>query len=289
LSWTGEQTYRGSDDKVPLLRGRRYHPFQHIRADPAGGGPRDRQQVSRLKLVIWIGLAVVLAVGAILLWRAVSAEALIQSLREWIEALGAWGYGALFLAYAVAAVLLIPSWPLSIAAGLAFGALGFVLVPLAGTVGASAAFLIGRYVARDRVEASLSRRPTYQTIDRVIGEEGWKVVFLLRLSPLVPYNLLNYFCAITRVSFPGYAAATLVGVIPGATMYVYLGLLGQVAITGGELSLAQWALAGFGLLATVAVVVLVAARVRKKLQAAGLGEQNQDDATLQEKDHADDR
>jgi uncharacterized membrane protein YdjX (TVP38/TMEM64 family) len=132
----------------------------------------------------------------------------------------------------VAAVLLIPVWPLSITAGVVFGTLGFILVPVSATLGAAAAFLISRHFARGKIRDWLARRPHYRAIDQAIAEEGWKVVALLRLSPLVPYNLMNYFCGMTGVTFPMYLLATFLGSVPVTAMYVYLGLVGQAVARG---------------------------------------------------------
>src|SRR5688572_2201192 len=108
-------------------------------------------------------------------------EQWVQSFRAWIQGLGAVGFLAFGMAYILAAVLLIPVWPLSITGGLAFGVWGFVLVPVSATLGSIAAFLISRYVAREKVREWLTHQPRYRAVDEVVAEEGWKVVVLLRL------------------------------------------------------------------------------------------------------------
>ncbi len=212
-----------------------------------------------LWLLIGAGVAI-LAWGASLLPLSQWAEAL----RSWIEGLGSFGFVAFTAAYVVAAVLLVPVWPLSISGGLLFGLWGFAWVPISATIGAVAAFLISRYLVRGRVREWLTSRPKYQVVDQVVGEEGWKIVVLLRVSPLVPYNLMNYFCGMTQVPFAPYAAATLVGTIPVTAMYVYLGYLGHAA-AGGRLGWPQWTLFGLGLAATAGVTILITRRVRHKL------------------------
>ncbi len=134
----------------------------------------------------------------------------------------------------MAAVLLIPVWPLSISGGLLFGLWGFVWVPISATMGALAAFWISRYLVRGKVRQCLAERTKYQAVDHVVGEDGWKIVVLLRISPLVTYNLMNYFCGMTRLPFLPYAAATLVGTISVTAMYAYLGYVGQ-AVAGGTM------------------------------------------------------
>jgi len=220
-------------------------------------------------LAVWLLAAVLLVIAG----YAVSVLPLAewaQALSSWFEALGAAGFLAFAGAYVVAAVLLIPVWPLSITAGVVFGTLGFILVPVSATLGAAAAFVLSRHFARGNIRDWLARRPHYRAVDQAIAEEGWKVVALLRLSPLVPYNLMNYFCGMTGVTFPIYLLATFLGSVPVTAMYVYLGLVGQ-AVARGTMGWPQWALLLAGLAATIAVTVLITRRVRLKLRLADDG------------------
>lgn len=175
--------------------------------------------------------------------------------------------------YIAATVLFVPGLLITMAAGLLFGVVkGTLLVSLASVTGASLAFLIGRYFARDWVSRKTAGSPRFRAIDEAIGKEGAKVVFLLRLSPVVPYNLLNYALGITRVSFGRYVAASWIGMLPGTVMYVYLGsLAGSIASlaagSGSEKTTSQWALFGVGLLATVVVTVYVTRIARRALAA----------------------
>ncbi len=225
--------------------------------------------------VAWLSIGLLL-VAAGFASSLLPLEEWIQFLKSWVDGLGAWGYVAFGAAYVVAAVLLVPTWPLSITGGFAFGIWGFIWVPLMATFAACAAFLIGRYWARGTVRNWLDGRPQYRAIDNAIGEEGWKVVILLRLSPLVPFNLMNYFCGVTQVSFPPYAAATLIGTTPVTTLYVYLGFIGKAAASGDTVGWVQWALFGVGLLATLGVTVLIARKVKAKLQEPGSAETQAD-------------
>jgi uncharacterized membrane protein YdjX (TVP38/TMEM64 family) len=216
----------------------------------------------------WLLVGVLVVAGGLALFQLPWGPWL-QSFKTWVDDLGTWGYVALGAAYVIAAVLLIPTWPLSITGGFAFGVWGFVCVPLMATLAACAAFLIGRYFARSMVQKWLAGRPRFRADDQAIEEEGWKVVLLLRLSPLVPYNLMNYFSGVTRISFPAYAVATLVGTTPVTSLYVYLGFIGQAAATGGAVTWLQWALFGVGLIATLGVTVLITRKVRAKLREPG--------------------
>ena len=198
----------------------------------------------------------------------------VQTLRTSFEALGADPILAFGAAYVVAAVLLIPVWPLSITGGLVFGGWGFVLVPVSATLGASAAFLISRYFARGKIRDWIARRPRYQAVDNAVAEDGWKIVVLLRLSPLVPYNLMNYFCGMSPVRFTSYLLATFFGTIPVTAMYVYLGFVGQ-AVATGSMGWPQWALLVVGLAATVGVTVLITRKIRPRLEARRSDQQQQ--------------
>jgi len=226
----------------------------------------------RLTWVLLGGLLVAAAVAAFLL----PYEQWVQSFKAWIQGLGTIGFLAFGAAYILAAVLLIPVWPLSITCGLAFGIWGFVLVPISATLGSVAAFLISRYLARAKIREWVAQQPRYRAVDEVVEEEGWKVVILLRLSPLVPYNLMNYFCGITGVSLAGYLVATFLGTIPVTAMYVYLGFIGQ-AVASGTIGWPQWALLAVGVLATAGVTILVTRKVQHKLREAGTSRSGPED------------
>jgi uncharacterized membrane protein YdjX (TVP38/TMEM64 family) len=216
--------------------------------------------------MIWALLVVAVAAGGFGLSR-LPLGSWVQSLTMWFEGFGAAGFLAFGAAYVFAAVLLIPVWPLSVTGGLVFGLWGFLVVPVSATLGASAAFLISRYLARGTIRSWLARRPRYGAVDKAIKEEGWKIVALLRLSPLVPYNLMNYFCGMSRVSFGTYVVATFLGTIPVTAVYVYLGFVGQ-EVAGGRMGRAQWSLLVVGVVATVLLTVLVTRKIRPRLKAA---------------------
>jgi uncharacterized membrane protein YdjX (TVP38/TMEM64 family) len=140
------------------------------------------------------------------------------------------------------------------------------------------AFLIGRYVARQRVAARLARYPKFKAVDEAVAHEGWKIVVLTRLSPLFPFNLLNYAFGLTKVRVGDYVVASWVGTLPGTIVYVYLGsLAGDLtrAATGeSRRSLAEWALYALGLLATIVVAVYVtrvSTRALKQFSETGNG------------------
>jgi uncharacterized membrane protein YdjX (TVP38/TMEM64 family) len=196
----------------------------------------------------------------------------LQRAIDWFAALGPWGIGLFAIVYALAAILFVPGSALTIGAGAIYGlGWGFVAVSAGSTLGAAGAFLIARYLARDRVERWAAKDPRFAAIDRAVGREGWKIVLLTRLSPVFPFTLLNYLYGLTRVGFGAYILASWIGMMPGTVLYVYLGVAGRaVAQTAaGQRSRTpqEWALFIIGLLATFAVTVYVTRLARQALRA----------------------
>ena len=219
----------------------------------------------------WLGwiAAGVLLIALVVIWSLLPVSNWLAALRGWIAGLGLIG-GLIFVAiYIVGAVVLAPEGVLTVFAGFAFGFWALPIVVVAATIGASLAFLIARHLARDRVRHLFGRRRYVAAIDKAVEEDGWKIVALLRLSPLIPFNLQNYLFGVTAIPFPHFVAATFTGIIPGAALYTYLGVLGNAAGDNGP---ATWAFLGVGLLATILVFILVARKARAKLRAAGVDE-----------------
>jgi uncharacterized membrane protein YdjX (TVP38/TMEM64 family) len=181
---------------------------------------------------------------------------------EWVQSLGVWGPLAFVVGYGVAAVFLIPAVLLTLAGGALFGfRRGVVYVSLGATVGATLAFLAARYVVRRFVEAYVSRHPRLAAIDRAVESEGARLVFLLRLSPIVPFVLLNYVLGISRVRFRDYMVGT-VGMLPAVAAYVYAGkVAGDLATLAAGVATPRgptyYALLTVGLAATVLATVLI--------------------------------
>ena len=186
------------------------------------------------------------------------------------------------LGYVIATVFLAPGWPLTMGSGIIFGlAFGTLYTLIGATLGASASFLIARYVARGPVERRIARSPRFAALDKVMGREGFKIVALLRLSPFFPFNLLNYALGLTRVSFLQYLAAC-IAMLPGTLLYVYYGkVIGTFAAlrSGAEVErgIEYWIFLGAGLLATVAVTTyvtrLAGKALRKEIEAQAAPEE----------------
>lgn len=197
----------------------------------------------------------------------------------WVDTLGIWGPVVFIVGYAAAAVAFVPGSILTLAAGAIFGlGEGIVYVFIAAVLGSSAAFFVARYVARAAIERRLAGNARFATIDRAIGEQGRKIVLLLRLSPIFPFNLLNYALGLTKVRFSDYFMAS-VGMLPGTLLYVYYGkLAGDVATLAGgaavEKDAGYYVVLILGLVATIVVTTIVTRIARKALnEATGEGEQ----------------
>jgi len=216
----------------------------------------------------WIAAGLLLVV-VVVAWSLLPVSDWLSDLRGWITELGFTGIVIFAALYIIGAVVLAPEAVLTIFAGFAYGLWGLPIVLLAATIGASLAFLIARHLARNRVRQLLEARRNIAAIDKAVAEDGWKIVALLRLSPLIPFNLQNYLFGVTAIPFPHFVAATFAGIIPGTAFYTYLGALGNAAGNGGT---AKWVFFGAGFLATIIVVILVTAKARAKLREAGVAD-----------------
>lgn len=220
---------------------------------------------SRRSGVRWIGL--ILGAGILVTLLAVfDVRALLREALALIERLGPWGPILFIAAYVLATVFFMPGSVLTLGAGALFGVVwGSVYVSIGSTLGATCAFLVGRYFARNWVAAKIQGNERFSTIDRAVADEGWRIVGLTRLSPVFPFALLNYAFGLTRVSLKGYVLASWIGMMPGTVMYVYLGSIARAGATGSQRSAAQWALYGLGMAATLAVTVIMTRIARRAL------------------------
>ncbi|HEU4414413.1 MAG TPA: TVP38/TMEM64 family protein [Candidatus Angelobacter sp.] len=142
----------------------------------------------------------------------------------WVKGMGALGGVLYAAAYIVGTALFFPGLPLTLGAGFVYGAvIGTLVVSPASVAGACAAFLIARYLARDWVTRRMKKYPQAAAIDRAIEKNGFKVVVLLRLQPVLPFNMLNYALGLTSIRLRDYALASWIGMLPATILYVYLG------------------------------------------------------------------
>ena len=189
------------------------------------------------------------------------AEMLI-GLFDWVDANRSISWLVYIVFYVLSTVLVLPGSLLTLAAGFLFGlGYGFAIVSFASTTGATCAFLVGRFLARDWVAAKLQGLPRFSALDKAVGEQGAVVVLLTRLSPLFPFSLSNYGFGLTRVKLGHYVLASWLGMIPGTVLYVYLGSIASnlTSIFTGDLAdlpASNW-LFYLGLVATVVLTIAI--------------------------------
>ena len=223
------------------------------------------------KWLLYLALAIVLFLVA----RELHLQDRLKQGLDWVGQLGPWGPLIFIGLYIVATVLFIPGSALTLGAGALFGvAWGSLYVSVGSTLGATAAFLVGRYVARNAIAKKIEGNERFAAIDKAVANEGWKIVGLTRLSPVFPFALLNYGFGLTRVKLGDYMLASWIGMMPGTVMYVYLGSLAKAATGERVRTTGEWALYGVGLLATVAVTIFVT-RIAKQALAKRMTDEPQ--------------
>ena len=213
------------------------------------------------------GMALPIVAG-ILFGRMVSPW--LPDFAAWVNSLGVWAPIAFVGAYVAVVVLMLPAFLLIMAAGAVFGVTKGSLLALTGAVlGGTAAFLIGRHVARSTVERRLATHPTMSALDRVIGEDGLKLVFLLRLSPAVPFVLSNYALGITRVRLRDFFIGTF-GLAPIVVMYATYGSASGAAPNPDGSAAVSPLMLGAGIVVTVLLGLVLARMVQRALHEAEL-------------------
>ncbi|WP_237741528.1 TVP38/TMEM64 family protein [Anabaena sp. PCC 7108] len=197
-------------------------------------------------------------------------QEIIKNALYWIDGLGTIGAIAFIGIYIIATIAFLPGSILTLGSGVVFGvAWGSVYVFIGATLGATAAFLVGRYLARNWVAKKIADNNKFVAIDKAVSKKGLKIVLLTRLSPIFPFNLLNYALGITGVAFKDYFLGS-VGMIPGTIMYVYLGsLAGNIALIGTEAQPTNqtltWVIKIVGFIATLVVTVYITSVAKKAL------------------------
>jgi uncharacterized membrane protein YdjX (TVP38/TMEM64 family) len=221
----------------------------------------------------WLGVGLAL-LTLVVIGRV--AGGYLPAFALWVQSLGMWGPVAFIAGYIVATVAFIPGALMTLAAGAIFGLIaGTVYAFLGETLGGAVAFLISRRLARENFERRLAGTPRFMAIDRAVAAHGRRIIFLLRLSPGIPFNFLNYALGLTHVRFTDYLVASL-GMLPGALLYVYYGkLAGDVAAIAGGMPIAKgpgyYALLAVGLIATIVVTMLVTRIARRAVADATAG------------------
>lgn len=222
-----------------------------------------------LRIVVALLLVAAILTGITLL----PLKDYLAGLLRGIESVGPWGPVLLAGVYAVACVLFVPGSVLTLGAGFLFGVVrGTIAVSVGSVLGATAAFLIGRTLLRGWIEKRVATYPRFQAIDRAVGKEGFKIVLLVRLSPIFPFNLLNYAFGLTNVRLWQYVLASWIGMLPGTLMYVYLGSalksLADVAAGAPKGGAPQTVFFILGLVMTIVATVVVTRVARRALSEA---------------------
>jgi uncharacterized membrane protein YdjX (TVP38/TMEM64 family) len=257
-----------------LLEASKSHEMQPADDAPEAGAARDRQARNWKRVIV--ALVAVNLIGAGIIFFP-QAHAALTRLLEWAKEMGAWGIVYLALIYAVACVLFLPGSILTLGAGFAFGLVGGTIATVIGSLlGVTGSFFLGRTIARRWVENATRGHPRFRAIDDAVGREGFKIVLLTRLSPVFPFNLLNYGFGVTRVTFRDFFFGSWVGMFPGTVLYVYVGTaaksltdLASGNVQGGT---ARNALLAIGLVATVLVTIVITRTARRALRNAIPGE-----------------
>lgn len=218
-------------------------------------------------------IAIAVAALAVLIWLGGEAGGYVPRFAQWVDGLGTWGRGVFVIGYALAVVAFVPGSLLTLAAGATFGLVEGTLVVLLGAgLGSTAAFLLSRSVAREAIARRVEGDRRFAAIDRAIERDGRRIVFLLRLSPVFPFSLLNYALGLTRVRLADYVLAS-VGMLPGTILYVYSGkVAGDLATLAGGAAVPRgagyYSVLGLGFAATAVVTVLVTRVARRALREA---------------------
>ena len=242
--------------------------------DSAGMTAADMVSNEKKSVLSRLITLIVIIIALFLAMRFLPIQQWLRSFNDWVGQMGVAGIFIFIGVYAIATVLLAPGSILTIGAGFAFGLWkGFVAVSAGATLGASLAFLVARFIARDKVEAVAKRNEKFRNIDHAIGKQGAKLIFLLRLSPVIPFNLSNYFYGLTGVKFWPYVLASWIGIMPGTFLYVYIGSAGKTAVAAAVGSEAvkhgweYWTFLSIGLVATIIVTVWVTKIARDALHS----------------------
>ena len=248
-----------------------------------------RNSQSGFKLPGWLKilLIVLVVVGGLLFLRQwVPVKSYLESFLKWTEGAGTLGAIVLGIIYIAGSLLLFPGSVLTMGAGFLYGLLwGTIIVSLASTATACLAFLIGRTVGRGWVADKISDNKKFSAVDEAVGQEGFKIVLLVRLSPLFPFTLQNYAFGLTDITFWKYALASWVGMLPGTVMYIYFGVAAKniAEIIAGEatMSTPQKIFFWVGLVVTIFVVIFVT-RVAKSAIQDAMGDADDSDEAVPE-------
>ncbi len=217
---------------------------------------------------ILVGIAVI--AGIVLLARVLPITDWLKAFQAYVQGLGFAGYVLYAVVYAICCVLFVPASVLTLGAGAIYGLwVGTAVVVCGATLGATLSFLLARTVLRKKVEGMTSGNAKFRALDKAIGKEGAKIVFLVRLAPVFPFTYINYAFGLTGVKTLPYIVASLVGMLPGTLAYVYIG---SAAANVGAADMTKKIVLGVGILIAIGVTIFVARIASKAIKNAGVDE-----------------
>ena len=210
-------------------------------------------------------MAILAVIGAVIFAiRVLPVAQWLESFQAFVREAGPLGYVLYVIVYVVCCVLLIPALALTLGAGAIFGfAAGSAVVIVGATLGATAAFLLGRTVFRKRVEAMVAANPRMAAIDRAIAAEGTKIMLLMRLSGFPPFTWINYALGLTGVRLRPYILTTLFGIIPGTLAFTWAGAAGAAALTGSGNRISLIVTAAGAVLVSVYIARIASRAIRR--------------------------
>jgi uncharacterized membrane protein YdjX (TVP38/TMEM64 family) len=233
-------------------------------AAPAAAPTSERRHLAWLAAASISGFAILM-----LAWFLLPVDDWLARFAAFADGLGWPGILILSAAYVVGTVLLVPGFPMTLAAAVAYGWGALLICFFGGLLAASISFFVARFLARDFVRRMIEKRPVLKAVDAVAGEDGFVTILLARLTPVTPFAVENYAFGVTGIRFWPFLLGSALGIVPGTVMNVWIGVLGRTAATG-EAGLANWLLLGVGFAATVILTVWMTRKAKRKLAEDGV-------------------
>ena len=232
-------------------------------------GRAGHRIVNRRRILKVLLLVTVILTAGWLLWMF-DVRGVVRSLLMKVHNLGPWAPFWFILIYVAGCVTMFPGIILTLSGGVLFGLVrGTLYVATGATLGATLAFVVSRYLARSFVEEKWGKDPRFRALDQAVAREGWKIVGLIRLSPVFPFTPTNFVFGLTRILLPHFFVVTWISILPLTTFFVYLGtLMGdltQVTARPVPPGPMKWVIAGLGVVSTFIVTALVARITRRAL------------------------
>ncbi len=200
---------------------------------------------------------------------------MVQQAKE----MGPGGYALVALGYAAWVTVGLPASVVSLGAAFTFGFWGaLVIVAVGANLGSAAGFLVARHLGREWFSRMLEKRVALAQFNEAIVGNAWKIVLLTRMSPILPFSLLNYAYGLTSIRFGPYVSATALGLLPGSAAFLYFGVaVGEAALGGGrERTPLEWGIFIGGLAVTIVLAVYIVRLARKAMAGSALGKSADD-------------